>query len=383
MATSNAPAASREHGLDALRVFAFLVLIFYHTGMMFVTWGWHIENAEKSAVLENIMLFFNRWRLPLLFFISGAGVAFSLRKRQWAEFASERLRRLGIPLVFAIFVVVPPQIYFELLFRGRFNGSYAEFYPRVFEFKSYPQGATSWHHMWFVAYILVYSLALIPVMAWLRGPKGRAAIERFALAMERWPLMAYAVNIPSLVIGILLGPHWPTTHNLVSDWANLTGSLVTFLWGFVFASNTRLLDVLTRRRREFLIGGVLVAAVFYTLRSTGATRGLTPELSLVIWNAVSSYFGMCWIFTLIGHARAWVRSGNRRLTYATEAVYPFYIAHQTITVSAGFFIIQWPLALPVKLALAAGATFLGSWLTFELVRRTSITRILFGLKPLG
>jgi membrane protein DedA with SNARE-associated domain len=68
------------------------------------------------------------------------------------------------------------------------------------------------------------------------------------------------------------------------------------------------------------------------------------------------------------------------LVYATEAVHPFYIAHQTITVAAGYYIIQWPLPIGAKLAAAAAATFLGSWITFELVRRTAATRLLFGLK---
>jgi len=76
-----AEASTREHGLDALRVFAFAVLILYHSGMAFVTWGWHVQSSETSRTLEHVMVFASRWRLPLLFFISGAGVAFSLRRR--------------------------------------------------------------------------------------------------------------------------------------------------------------------------------------------------------------------------------------------------------------------------------------------------------------
>src|SRR4051794_7561170 len=88
----------REYGLDWLRVIAFAILIFYHCGMMFVSWGWHIRNEETSRTLELVMLFFNRWRLPLLFFISGAGVSFSLRRRGFGEFAGERTVRLLLPL---------------------------------------------------------------------------------------------------------------------------------------------------------------------------------------------------------------------------------------------------------------------------------------------
>ena len=99
--------SNREYGLDWLRVAAFAVLIFYHSGMMFVPWEFHIKNHETRDTLTRIMLFFNRWRLPLLFFISGCGVVFSLRRRELAKFAAERVRRLLIPLVFGMFVIIP------------------------------------------------------------------------------------------------------------------------------------------------------------------------------------------------------------------------------------------------------------------------------------
>ncbi|HBY60547.1 MAG TPA: acyltransferase, partial [Solibacterales bacterium] len=331
--------AAREYGLDWLRVFAFGVLVFYHSGMIFVSWGFHIKNPETSPALENVMLFFNRWRLPLLFFISGCGVWFSLRRRSFPEFLRERWTRLFIPLTFAIFVVVPPQIYYERLFRGA-QFSYAEFYPTVFHFVSYPQGNTSWHHMWFVAYILVFSTLCVPLFAYLRAPAGRRAVSAFAGWMERWPPAVYVVNVPSLLVGILLGPHWPTTHNLVSDWANFTGSLVTFLWGFVFASDRRLLDLLTRRRREFLSLAVLMTFVFYTLRATQAGRALPAGGQIVLGNFVSGYLGMGWIFALLGYARARLNRGSDTLRYATEAVYPFYIVHQTLTIAAGYYAIS-------------------------------------------
>ena len=46
------PTPEREYGLDWLRVFAFTVLIFYHSGMAFVTWDWHLKNPEQSTTLE-------------------------------------------------------------------------------------------------------------------------------------------------------------------------------------------------------------------------------------------------------------------------------------------------------------------------------------------
>jgi hypothetical protein len=255
----------REYGLDWLRVFAFSVLIFYHSGMAFVTWDWHLKNPEQSTTLEYVMLACNRWRLPLLFFISGAGVYFSLRRRSVTQFSAERIRRLLLPLVVGMFVVVPPQIYLERIHNGA-QFTFPEFYRTVFDFVPYPEGSFSWHHLWFLAYILVYSLVCIPVFRALRGASGQRAIDRAVSGMEAWPVLLYLINVPNLLVGVFLGPHWPTTHNLVADWANFTGSLLTFLWGFTIASNRRFLDLITRRRNEFVIAGIAVAVLFFIAR---------------------------------------------------------------------------------------------------------------------
>jgi hypothetical protein len=45
----------RRPDLDALRVFAFAVLIFYHTGMGYVTWDWHVKSVYAGPVLESLM----------------------------------------------------------------------------------------------------------------------------------------------------------------------------------------------------------------------------------------------------------------------------------------------------------------------------------------
>jgi hypothetical protein len=349
--------------------------------MGFVSWPWHVKNPQHSEALEWVMLFMNRWRLPLLFFISGAGVSFSLRRRTMGQFAGERVQRLLLPLVVGMFVVVPPQIYFERLAQGRVFNSYWDFYRTVFEFQPYPQGSFSWHHLWFVLYVLVYALAGIPLFRFLRSPRGIALIGRFAGALERWPLAVYFINVPNIVVGMVLGPHWPTTNNLIADWANLLSAALTFYWGYVFASDRWLLDLVTRRRREFLVVGIVAAAIFFTLRATQASGAWPPWLRLTVGNLVSGLFGMAWIFTLIGYARVWIVRSTPLLSYSTEAVYPFYIFHQTITVALVFYLRDWPVGVAPKLAVVAAGTFLGSWLLFELVRRIKPLRPLFGLKP--
>ena len=90
----------------------------------------------------------------------------ALGKRTPAQFRRERFRRLFIPLVFGMFVVVPPQIYYEHI--KEYN-SYWDFYKTVFNFVPYPKGSFSWHHLWFILYLLIYSLLALPLLTYLRS----------------------------------------------------------------------------------------------------------------------------------------------------------------------------------------------------------------------
>jgi glucan biosynthesis protein C len=146
----------RKYYIDWIRVLAFFLLIFFHCAMPFVIYGWEVKNQEKSLGLSRLIWWMHQWRLPLLFFISGVGIYYSLKRRSVIAFAGERVVRLFIPLAFAMLLMIPLQVYFEKLQEGLIKGSYAKFYPTVWSFVPYPQGTLNWSHMWFVVDLLVF-----------------------------------------------------------------------------------------------------------------------------------------------------------------------------------------------------------------------------------
>src|SRR5688572_24291007 len=209
--------SARRYDLDWLRFIAIVILLFFHTGMLFNTWGWHIKNNETSETFRYWMVWSHFWRMPLLLFISGAGTFMALGKRSRGKFASERFTRLFIPLIFGMFVVVPPQIYFEHI--DKYTG-YWDFYKTVFEFRPYPGGSFSWHHLWFILYLFLFSLIAIPFLIFLRSPKSAAFKEKIFKVLSS---PAGVLFVPSSIIlftQILLRPYFPEeTHALIDDWA--------------------------------------------------------------------------------------------------------------------------------------------------------------------
>jgi glucans biosynthesis protein C len=71
------------------------------------------------------------------------------------------------------------------------------------------------------------------------------------------------------------------------------------------------------------------------------------------------------------------------LTYANEAVLPFYILHQTVLLTIGYLVFQWLLPAGLSWAIIATASFAIIMVLYEyLIRRHNVLRFLFGMKPL-
>lgn len=166
----------RRHDIDALRVIAFGLLILYHVGMVYVAeWGYHVKSDHQATWLQWPMIALNRWRMPLLFAISGIALALALPKRGASGLAVSRTWRLLLPLAFGMLAVVPIQAYCEALGNGAIAPGFGAFLARYLQLRPWPGGGWSgaeygvtWNHLWYLAYVLVYSLAalvLLPLAA--------------------------------------------------------------------------------------------------------------------------------------------------------------------------------------------------------------------------
>ncbi|SOD82824.1 acyltransferase family protein [Spirosoma fluviale] len=384
---SSTTISTRRHDLDWLRVIAIVTLLFYHTGMIYVSWNWHIKSAEHSLPMEVVMRWLHRWRMPLLFFISGAGAFFALKKRAYSSYAGERVRRLFVPLVFGMFVIVPPQIYIEWLFRGRFSGSYAEFYPEVFHFQPYEDGGTggafSWHHLWFVCYLFLYSLISIPVFRWLKGESGQWFVDRIGRLMARPGGALWLVGF-LLLNDVVLGGFFPhETHALINDWAYFMNNLLLFWLGFILISRKSFWQIITDQRRYFVVATVICTVIMYGSRSLLSAD--TVEASKLLTTLFSfNRLGLTWFSVLatIGYGYRYLNVNHPILPHLNEAVYPFYILHQTVIVLIGYYVLtRTQLGIYSGFMVVSLTTLLICIALYMLlIRPFKLMRVVFGLK---
>lgn len=375
------PPSARRPDLDALRVFAFAMLILYHTGMGYVTWGWHVKSAYAGTTLELPMMLMSPWRLPLLFFISGVAMAMLAARLGTGRFMLERVWRLFVPLVFAIVVIVMPQAYFELRTKGEIEPGILAFWGQYLDFGSaFSITTPTWNHLWYVAYIFVYALILAPFLPHT-GALARLRLER--IWQGKAGLMAFLILpiLPLLLIRFTLADSFPTTHNLTRDWATHAYSLTFVIFGALAARSDGFWQVVDRVGR-LALGLTVAGGAFLVFAYLDFNARFANPAEATLWRIMRLAYAWWMIVTLIWLARRLIRSGSPLLARLNVLIFPVFILHQTITVSAIYLITAWGwrLAGPGEFAVVAAITLFGSWALAEAASRIAPLRPLMGMK---
>ena len=371
---------SRRADLDWLRVLAFGLLIAYHAGMAWSGWNWHLEAGESLAPLREAMRFVNRWRMPLIFLVSGGAILLALGTRPARVFALDRVRRLLVPLAFGMAVIVPPQVYLERRFRGQTTASFIDWLPHAFDGGAYPAGNVSWHHLWFLAYVLVLTFALLPVFLWARGAPGRRLLDAAGQVAATRGLQWLAV-LPVAASILWLAPLSRNINGLVGDWHGLVQGGVLLLYGAFLFGSAPLLAALTRQRWLSVAVGIAAYGALCLFFFRGEVRPAIDPAMRPAFALLSAINMMAWLFAIVGFAHRHLVARPAFLAQATEAVYPFYILHQTVTVIVVYGLLEVGVTPAVGFVLAVLGTFVGTTALYAgLVRPFAVVRPLFGLR---
>lgn len=213
----------RKHYIDNLRWITLLILIPYHTAMAWNVWGEpNYICFEGNRLISSIIVSCSPYFMPLLFVLAGISTKYALLKRTNKEYLIERIKRLFVPLLFGIVVLMPIMTYIADKFNCSYSGGFLEHYS-IF-FTKYTDligadGGFSLGQFWFLLYLLVISVVSVGIIA---------LSKRFVSKTE--------ITIPFLLVCIL-GLPLPLLSELLSiGGKSLVGYTYLFLLGyFVFA----------------------------------------------------------------------------------------------------------------------------------------------------
>jgi glucans biosynthesis protein C len=357
----------RRYDLDALRVLAVLLLIPFHSARVFDVFDpFYVKNTVTSEGLSwAVVAFLNPWHMPLLFVLAGAATWLALGHRGPKAYLGERTRRLLIPFLFGLLLIVPPQGFLASRFRGG-QDSVVSFLGGYWTVEGDLSGYTgSWTpaHLWFIGFLFIFSVLSLPLLVRWRG---RQLHTRWLLVAM--PLVLLAANeLPAPDDG----PQNP--------WY----SLALFVAGFLLLADREAERTVHRHWRALLAAAVGTMTTVMLVWSSGAndtwSDNSPADIAVALLEQVNTWI---WVLALLGAAKALLDRRIRGLGYASEASLPFYVLHQTVIVAVAYPLVSWDLPVWPKFATLCLTAFALTLLLYQvIVRRSNPVRFLFGMRP--
>lgn len=382
----------RRYDVDWLRVIAMLAVFVFHCTRFFDIEGWHVKNAEQSALLFiAVRGLFWPWLMEIFFLLSGVGTWYMLASRTARAYLWERVLRLLIPLyTLGLLILLPPQFYLDLVTNDGYSGTFWESIPVYFARFELPQ-ITPWPstllpvpfsgHLWFLQYLFLISLVTLPLLLWLKTDRGQGWIAKLAGWCDRRGGIFLPVIPLALALVGLRG-----LFEAQRSWADFLWYAIYFVIGFITAADSRFTDAFKRHGwvclALWLVGffggiGFLVLVLEYDPTMGYGSFSWTSVLYQILWS-VSSWSAVVFMMSI---GARYLNASHKALAYSNEAVMPFYLLHQTIILVAGSFVVRWNLGILPKLLIVSVISFLLILALYELlIRRINVIRFFFGMR---
>ncbi|MDQ9092063.1 acyltransferase [Pseudoalteromonas haloplanktis] len=370
----------RRYDLDWLRVLAFGLLIFYHTGMLYSeNWGFHFKSQYLSSSIENIMLLLSPWRMGLIWFISGVALRFIVARFNLGMFLTTRSVKILLPLLFGIWFIVPIQLYAQMSQEVGLSMSFWQFYSHFFDltnplFEHYQAGIwphVDVNHLWYLRSLWQFTLLLVLVLPLLHHATVQAVITRLC---NRSLLMIFITLLLPLCI---LKLSWP------SDTFRYPMGALFLLYGYLLAWQPAFYSQLLRHWRvllgAFIVGYLLVVVGYHMIWQNPAAS----QWQITSMDMLYTSQRLVGVLLMLALAKRFLNHDHPKLALLNSAVFSFYLLHQSVIIGLAFYLSKLQLGGFVEPLLILSLTFIICWLVFIFARRVDLLSPLLGIKVTG
>ncbi len=393
MASPQSDATARFHSLDAVRALALLLGILVHATQAywpgFRELNWPISDPSTSLTLSGSFFVLHIFRMSVFFAIAGFFAHVLLLRMGWWGLIKNRLRRIALPLVVSMVVVMPLLILPFIWGQQQLGISGA---PRMAVPIPNPQ-PPPWGHLWFL-YLLLVLYAL-----WMSARGLVAAVDRRGVLENLGDRVLRALVSSRLAVLVLAAPTaivlyytkwwsmWPgiptPIMGLVPNFPSVLAYGSAFAFGWFLHRQVTLLEPLKRDWLLNIVAALLLSGL--ALWIIGARPQLLahdlPTMKRAVYAGAYVLAGWFWIFGLIGAAVKFLNEESPRWRYLADASFFIYIVHLPIVYALQAWMLGWPLHWSVKFPLVVVLTMaIILPLYHNGVRSTFIGRFLSGRK---
>ncbi len=372
---------ARLYYIDWLRVIAFGLLFVFHTLRLFDTYPWHLKNNETSIFFNYIIEFMHSWRMYIIFFVSGAGTYFAIKSKR-ENFLNGRLKRLIIPYIFGIVILIPPQKFFEAVQQSGYEENFFSFLMLLpqsmlnvnFDWNLIWTGYFG-YHLWYLLYLFIQTLLFLPLFSYMLKNEIKVCelSNKFLWSFFKF----WYIIIPFIILEFLLRPVFPEYLN----WADFAIFSLYFFLGFLSQINRKVISFIERHAYRFLLLAISCWS-FYLLNKNVLDNISVPEYTLNFFLSIilKNLNSLSWVLAFIGLGKKFLDFNHRYLTDLNQGILPFYILHQTIIIFVGFYIVPLNLTMAEKFIFVFLASLIVTIGLYQVIWRNSFLRFFFGMK---
>lgn len=371
MSDQPAPPIQRHYGLDWLRIGAFGLLILFHLGLYFAPGHWIVKSPRIAEWVAWPLAAIVPWRLSVLFAVSGYATAAMIQRfPSLRTFLAERSKRLLIPLLFGMVVIVPPQEWVRIEVSGS-DPALAWFLERdAFSFATHAGTfMPGWEHLWFLPYLWAYT-ALLAVVLGL-NPRWKPWGKRLVAWLTRGRRLIW-LPAGAIAAGLIV-----VTRAHISGLSDSVDYIPAFVLGFAYAHYPRLREAFARHFREAATLSLTMLAVLWGQLAFGsASPGRVEEALGLAAGAVMSWTMIPVAFhladRLLNRDHAWRQP-------LAAAVFPAYVVHQSVIVVTGWQLRQAGVAGLPAFLIQLAAVITACAAAWQLARHIPLAGILLGM----
>lgn len=353
MTTSTQMKSERRYDIDWLRVIAIGLLLIYHIAIIFQPWAMFIGFVRSDEPLEALwtpMTMLNVWRIPLLFYVSGMGLFFAMRKRNWKQLLLDRIKRILLPFAFGIVAIVPMHMF---VFQKYYNLPLG-YYPS--------QG-----HLWFLGNIFIYVLLLLPLFFYLKKHQD-GLIKSVLSSIMSHPGGPLLISLFFVIEVLLVEPQLFALY--AQTWHGFFNGFLAFFFGFLLVYTGKTFWQTVMKWRWLYFG---LAVILYGIRFGQFATEAPAYLTAIESN--------CWILAVFGFGYKYLNKPSKTLSYLSQAAYPVYIIHMFVLYAGAMIILPLEITNVLQFIGIVIFTIALCFFIYEfIISRVHVLRPLFGLK---